>query len=381
MDFTTERADSMKILQVTAVDFTVDKFLTPLIDRLQREGHDVHVACAKTKPSARHITMHPIAFARNMNMLKHMKALYQLVKLLRQENYDVIHTHTPVASMLARAAAKMAGVPLIIYTAHGFYFHERMPRRQYQVAYMLEKYAARFLSDYVFFQSEEDYALAKDKHFKKVERLVHIGNGVSKERFNLAACDRQATRQALEIPDEAPVFLFVGRQVKEKGLQELMEAFELLPKQAHMMIVGGEVAGDRDSIRLESKERLHILGQREDIPQLLSAADVFVLPSYREGLPRSIIEAMAMGKPVIATNIRGCREEVVHEQTGLLCNVEDAKDLADKMKMFIEEPSLIQTYGEAGLERFLDIYDEEKVLDRQLAIYKMYATPEMEVVE
>lgn len=371
----------MKILQVTAVDFTVDKFLKPLINRLQQEGHDVHVACAKTKPSALNITMHQIAFARNMNMLKHMKALYQLVKLLRQENYDVIHTHTPVASMLARVAAKMAGVPLIIYTAHGFYFHERMPRRQYQVAYMLEKYAARFLSDYVFFQSEEDYALAKEKHFKKVERLVHIGNGVSKERFNRTTDDRQATRQALGIPDEALVFLFVGRQVKEKGLQELVEAFELLPKQAHMMIVGGEVAGDRDSIRLETKERLHVLGQREDIPQLLSAADVFVLPSYREGLPRSIIEAMAMEKPVIATNIRGCREEVVHGQTGLLCNVEDAKDLADKMKMFIEQPSLIQTYGEAGSERFLDIYDEEKVLDRQLAIYKMYATPEMEVVE
>lgn len=201
----------MKILQVTAVDFTVDKFLKPLINRLQQEGHDVHVACAKTKPSALNITMHQIAFARNMNMLKHMKALYQLVKLLRQENYDVIHTHTPVASMLARVAAKMAGVPLIIYTAHGFYFHERMPRRQYQVAYMLEKYAARFLSDYVFFQSEEDYALAKEKHFKKVERLVHIGNGVSKERFNRTTDDRQATRQALGIPDEALVFLFVGR--------------------------------------------------------------------------------------------------------------------------------------------------------------------------
>lgn len=371
----------MKILQVTAVDFTVDKFLTPLINRLQREGHEVHVACAKTKPSTSGITMHPIAFARNMNMLKHMKAVQQLVKLLRRENYDAIHTHTPVASVLSRIAAKIAGVPLVIYTAHGFYFHERMPKLQYQVVYAIEKYAARFFSDYVFFQSEEDYALAKQKQFKKSERLVHIGNGVSKERFNVTQYDRQAARQALGLPADAPVFLFVGRQVKEKGLQELVDAFEYLPEQAHVVIVGGQVPGDRDSIHIEAKDRLHVLGEREDIPNLLSAADVFVLPSYREGLPRSIIEAMAMGKPVIATNIRGCREEVIHEQTGLLCNVQDAQDLAAKMNVFLEQPSFIQTYGEAGLQRFLEMYDEEKVLDRQMTIYQMHIATEMGMVK
>lgn len=369
----------MKILQVTAVDFTVEKFLLPLIHRLQKEGHEVHIACRITN-APKHSNMHAISFERSMRMATHAKALKELVKLMKSEKFDVVHTHTPVASMLARIAAKIARVPTIIYTAHGFYFHERMNKIPYKIAYTLEKYAAKWGSDYVFFQSEEDYQLAVNNHFKRPERLIHIQNGVNRKLFEPNDYNRNEMRQKLGIAEDIFVYLFVGRLVYEKGLAELTEAFQLLnePK-AHLVIVGGQVEGDRDTFPDTAQKNVTYLGLRQDIAALLHAADAFVLPSHREGLPRSIIEAMAMEKPVIATDIRGCREEVIHQKTGLLCTVQSASDLKDAMNELFEHQQMAKAFGKAGRQRFLEQYDEEKVLDRQMVIFQQCEQQEMGV--
>lgn len=369
----------MKILQVTAVDFTVEKFLLPLIQRLQQEGHDVHIACRITT-SPKHSNMHAISFDRSMNMLAHTKALTELVRLMKTERFDVVHTHTPVASMLARIAAKIARVPTIIYTAHGFYFHDRMNKIPYTIAYTLEKYAAKWGSDYVFFQSEEDYQLAVTKHFKRPEQLVHIQNGVNRTQFEPNGYDRKAMRQTLGLSEDTFVYLFVGRLVYEKGLAELTEAFRLLNEsKAHLVIVGGQVEGDRDTFPEKAQKNVTYLGLRHDIPALLHAADAFVLPSHREGLPRSIIEAMAMEKPVIATDIRGCREEVIHQKTGLLCTVQHAAHLKEAMAELFQNQATAKAFGKAGRQRFLEQYDEEKVLDRQMLIFQQCEQQQMGV--
>lgn len=369
----------MKILQVTAVDFTVEKFLAPLIERLEKEGHDVHIACRMTT-SPRYEQMHAISFERSIHLAAHLKAIQQLVVLMRSEQFDIVHTHTPVASMLARIAAKIARVPTIIYTAHGFYFHERMARIPYFCAYTVEKYAAKWASDYVFFQSEEDYELALKKQFKPPQQLVHIQNGVNRQRFEPQLYNREQMRQSLGLAEDAFVYLFVGRLVYEKGLADLLDAFALLNEpQAKLLIVGGQVAGDRDPFLIKQQHNVHFLGAREDIAALLNAADAFVLPSHREGLPRSIIEAMAMAKPVIATNIRGCREEVVHKKTGLLCDVQNVTALKEAMETLFHHRRWAQSLGKAGRTRFLAQYDEEKVLDRQMAIFKKCYVSELEV--
>ena len=341
----------MKVLQITNVSFTVKKFLLPLVDEMIEQKYDVHIACYKDQTGydieKDGYVIHHIPFQRNMNVISHFKSMVALVKLIRKERFDIVHSHTPVASLVARVSARLAKVPLSVYTAHGFYFHENMKPIPYKIIYLLEKIWAKYFTDKLFFQSKEDYELALEKGFQKPENLVHINNGVSGNRFNPELYSRVNSRKSLGLENEK-VIMFVGRLVREKGIVELIEAFNLLLdeiKDATLLIVGDSVTGDRDGINveeliqsmpIETKEKIKLLGMRDDIPDLLCAADLFVLPSYREGLPRSIIEAMAMGKPIVATNVRGCREEVFPNVNGYLCKDKDSISLADSIAQNLE---------------------------------------------
>ncbi|HHL3303803.1 TPA: glycosyltransferase family 4 protein [Bacillus cereus] len=376
----------MKVLQITAVDFTLKKFLMPLIDEMKRNDYEVHIACnvgeTGEKIRKQGYVIHHIPFERNMNILSHTKSLLNLIKLLKKEKYDCIHTHTPVASLVARLAAKLARVPIIVYTAHGFYFHENMRPIAYKSIYMLEKIWGKYFTDYLFFQSIEDYQLAKDNNFNLKERLIHIGNGVSAELFNPSQYNRAELRKKMGYSERDIVIAFVGRLVKEKGVQELIDAFQIIKKNGYdnvnLMLIGGKVDGDRDTFNIdeyvnnlphEYKKDLQLLGLRDDIPQLLVAADVFTLPSYREGLPRSIIEAMAMEKPIVATNIRGCREEVFDNENGYLCERQNANDLAEKLIKIISSEDKIKGFSRKSRSLFLEQFDEKIVLNKQIEVF------------
>ncbi|WP_269148234.1 glycosyltransferase [Planococcus antarcticus] len=127
------------------------------------------------------------------------------------------------------------------------------------------------------------------------------------------------------------------------------------------------------------KKNIHLMGLRDDIPEIIAAADIFTLPSYREGLPRSIIEAMAMGKPIIATDIRGCREEVVEGMNGLLCKVKDAKALADSLEVLIINEEKTKNFGIQSRRIFLEEFEEQKVLNRQLNIFNEFRKGKLDV--
>ncbi|MDE0582096.1 glycosyltransferase family 4 protein [Planococcus sp. A6] len=377
----------MKILQVTAVDFTVKKFLLPLVDELENQNYKIHIACnvneigqdlEKNGYKIKHIP-----FTRDMNVFNHLKSLLAMISLIRKEKYDIIHSHTPVASLITRLAAKITNVPLSVYTAHGFYFHENMSPLAYKITYFLEKFWGKYLTDFIFFQSKEDYELALKKQFNKPDRLVHINNGVSGEKFNPIKHDGDNIRKELNLENKR-VILFVGRMVKEKGIQELSEAFASLSAKYDdiaLIIVGGAVTGDRDGLSINeiinrmpysTKKDIHLLGLRDDIPEILAASDIFTLPSYREGLPRSIIEAMAMGKPIVATNIRGCREEVFEGINGYLCKSRDSNSLFMALEKILTDESAIKTLGSNSRRIFLKEFDEKKVLERQLSVFDAY---------
>lgn len=377
----------MKVLQVTAVDFTAKKFLLPLVDNLKDNDYEVHIACNSNKigkeiQSQGYIVKH-IPFSRNFNILSHLRALIKMVALIRREKYDIIHSHTPIASLIARMAAKITKVPLNVYTAHGFYFHEEMKPLTYKITYNLEKIWGRYLTDYIFFQSKEDYQLAIKDKFKTGDKLIHINNGVSGEKFNPVLYDRDALREKLNLQGKT-VILFIGRLVEEKGIRELLKAFEkvsLKNNNLALLLVGGMVEGDRDGLSPEKivdmmpefvKNNIHLLGLRDDIPEIIATSDIFTLPSYREGLPRSIIEAMAMGKPIIATNIRGCREEVIEGVNGLLCKSKSVESLATSLESLIRDTEKICEYGIASRRIFLEEFEEQKVLNRQLNIFNQF---------
>jgi glycosyltransferase involved in cell wall biosynthesis len=375
------KAGRMKICQLCAVDFTLYHFLTPLMLRLEDAGHEVIGVCGEgpylEKVRALGLHVEPVETARSFDMRKHLATYRRLLALFRREQFDIVHVHTPVAALIGRFAAWQARVPRIVYTAHGFYFHEGMALPKRMIFLVLEWLAGR-VTDVLFTQAQEDAATARRWHLCAGGVIAAIGNGVDPKRFHPAGdpAEPAATRQALAVPERAVVILMIGRLVAEKGYLELFEAMRAVD--AVLWVVGERLPSDRASAIDQAAQaiardpllarRIRFLGYRDDVPQLLRAADIFVLPSHREGMPRSIIEAMLSGLPVVATNIRGAREEVVAGKTGALVPVRDPPALAAALGRLAADPDLRARQGAAGRARALELYDEAKVIARQLAL-------------
>ncbi len=378
----------MKICQLCAVDFTFYHFLLPLARAMGEAGHEVVGVFADgplvERVRAAGVRVETVPLSRGLDVRSHARAYRRLVALFRAERFDMVHVHTPIAALLGRLAAWRAGVPRIVYTAHGFYFHERMPWLGRAAFIALEWLGGR-VTDVLFTQSAEDAAAARRFGLCRGGVVEAIGNGVDPARFTPASDgggSRRALRRSLETPDDAVVVITVGRLVAEKGFSELFAAMRLVD--AVLWVVGERLASDRDrgdgaaigkaAADPEIGPRIRLLGRRDDVPELLRAADVFTLPSHREGMPRSIIEAMMAGLPVVATNIRGAREEVVDGETGLLVPVGDGVALAAALNRLVADAALRARLGAAGRSRALALFDENAVIACQLARLGLAAT-------
>jgi len=375
-----------KILQVCAVDFSVRTLLVPLIEKSMENDYEVHTVCTDVggfkQLESKGFNMININIDRKITPFSNIKSIIRLYKLMRKEKYDIVHVHTPIASILGRIAAKMARVPAVLYTAHGFYFHDEMSRNKYKFYYIIEKFAARILTDWLLLQSKEDYELAINDNFLSKEKIIHLSNGVDIwSKFNPTLINDEKAlilKKELELNKSSFVFTFVGRLVEEKGIFELMDAFIRLKKKycnAELVIIGETIESERDQDAIVQLNEMlkypgvkHV-GFRSDIPELLNISNVFVLPSYREGLPRSIIEAMAMEKAIIATNIRGCREEVFPDQNGYLVEKANTSELYYAMEKLILNKDLTEKYGITSRELVEELFDEEKVLKKQITLF------------
>jgi glycosyltransferase involved in cell wall biosynthesis len=369
----------VKIAQLTNVDFSLTHFLLPLMRSLRDRGHEVVGICAdgpKLAPArAEGFRIEAVPFARSLNPVANLPAFLALVRLFRREQFDLLHVHTPLAGLLGRIAGRIAGIPRIVYTAHGFYFHEAMAPAKRRLHVGLERFGRRF-TDVLFTQSAEDAETAIAERIAPGGRVLAIGNGVDPDVFRPGtAAERAAARVALGGPDDAVVALMIGRMVAEKGYPELFEALARVPGLT-LACVGTRLESDHEGDVAWALARAHadpavaarlrLLGYRTDVAALLRGADLFVLPSHREGMPRSIIEAMMTGLPVVATRIRGAREQVVDGQTGFLVPVRDPQALAEALGRLVADPALRARLGAAGRARALDLYDEAKVIARQI---------------
>ncbi len=372
----------LKILQICAVDFTAYHFLLPLARSLSRE-FEVHFACASgpyaEKIEAEGFKFHPVPFKRSYDIFSHFRSLLHLRRLISRERYDLVHTHTPIAALIGRIAARLARVPVTLYTAHGFYFHDRMPARKRQAFIWLEKLGGVF-TDFTFTQSREDMTAAVALGIAGPDRIQHIGNGIDLKRFNPDRLKdgRPERRSALGLGDQDPAVCMIGRLVREKGYFELLAAFARVVKElprARLVVIGGALASDHDDAEEEIRRRagelgldeaVNFLSFRKDVEAILSAADVFVLPSHREGMPRSILEAMAMELPVVATRIRGSREEVEDGVTGILIEVGDVDGLATSLIELLQNPEKRAVMGQNGRRAAVHRFDENLVIQSQI---------------
>ena len=371
-----------KIAQLCAVDFTLRHFLLPLMEGLRAEGHEVVGICAEgpllAPVRAAGFRVEPVRIERSFNLFRHIGAYREMKALFRREKFDIVHVHTPVAALVGRFAARAARVPRIVYTAHGFYFHEHMGALRRSLFVALEWLAGR-VTHVLFTQAAEDAETARRLGLIRGPTIEPIGNGVDPARFHPAgdASERAATRASIGAAPEAVAVMTVGRLVMEKGYPELVTAMRAVAE-AELWVVGerlasdhaGGIAGDIAAAEADPDlgPRVRFLGYREDVADLLRAADIFVLASHREGMPRSIIEAMMTGLPVVSTNIRGAREEVVPGETGTLVPVNDPEALAGAINSLVRDAVVRKKLGDAGRKRALTHFDEARVVRRQIEL-------------
>jgi|OpeIllAssembly_1097287.scaffolds.fasta_scaffold187503_1 glycosyltransferase involved in cell wall biosynthesis len=302
-------------------------------------------------------------------------AFWELFRLCRRERFDVVHTHTSKGGFLGRIGARLAGVPLVIHTAHGFYFNQiNCGPKEARFYRALEKFAACFC-DLIISVNEEDRLSAIQKGVVHPSKIHTVINGINTRRFeNVVPPDSLGAD--LDPSGQGILIGTTGRLMQQKGYHYLIQAMPSVLREfpgARVIFVGdgpleAELKGLADQLGVSDQCRF--LSFRKDIPELLASFDIFVLPSLWEGLSISLLEALAAGKPIVATNIKGNREVIDHGVNGLLVNPEDPAGLAEGIIRLIRDKELARGMGERAREKAKASFSEEAMVRRTLDLYR-----------
>ncbi|HEX2375352.1 MAG TPA: GNAT family N-acetyltransferase [Actinomycetota bacterium] len=377
-------AAPLRVAHLTTTDLTLRYLLLGQLRRLAAEGHEV-TGISAPGPHAAALEAAGIRFlpwrnaTRAWNPLADARALAELVALLRRERFDLVHTHNPKPGVLGRLAARLAGVPLVVNTVHGLYATPEDRLRKRAAVLGLEWLAGR-CSDLELYQSEEDLRWARRLRLAGKGRSHLLGNGTDTGHFDPARVPVEraaALRRELGLPADALVVGAVGRLVVEKGYRELFTAARVVHRadpRVRFLVVGAPDLEKADAITEAELVRaagdVVVTGWRDDVRDLLAVMDVFVLASWREGMPRSAIEAAAMGKALVLTDIRGCREVARNAREALLVPPRDPAALARAIARLAADPALRRRLGAAARSRALERFSEADVAERVVDHYR-----------
>jgi glycosyltransferase involved in cell wall biosynthesis len=325
---------------------------------------------------------YPVPFTRRMTPLADLRAAWHLWRLFRRERFTIVHTHQVKAALFGQVAARLAGIPVVVNTIHGFYFHDRTPALKRRAWILLERLMARF-STLLLSQNREDIETAVREGICRRDQIRYIGNGIDLARFDRRAIDDgelARLRESLGVAPGDRVVGFVGRLVREKGVFELFDAIRRLQPRIpglRLLVIGPVDRDKADAIEPDSDQARALAGAavftgyRHDMPALYALMDVCVLPSHREGMPRSPMEASAMGVPCVATAIRGCREVVQEGINGSLVPVGDVAALAEAIATLLDQPAAAAAaMGARARALALERFDERQVFERVAAAYR-----------
>jgi glycosyltransferase involved in cell wall biosynthesis len=299
------------------------------------------------------------------------RGLVELVRYFRGQRFDIVHTHGLKPGLLGRLAARIARVPVVVHTIHGLFFYEGMSAIQRRLWAQVERIGMK-LGDYALSQNREDVEVAIALGLCRPERIGYLGNGVDLRVFDPGALDRQAVarlRRQWGVAPGEPVVCIVGRFVVEKGHLEFFQAARRVRERrrdVHFWALGAEQPERPGTLTdhpaaAEASQFVRFLGMRQDMPEVLAAADVVVLPSHgREGIPRVLMEAAAMGRSIVTTRVRGCREVVEHGVTGLLVPARDAEALAEATLRLIGDRDGAMRLGARAREYAQRHFDENE---------------------
>ena len=294
---------------------------------------------------------------REIDPKRDFKALVQLIRLYRDLEVDIVHTHTSKAGILGRLAGRLAKVPVIIHTVHGFAFTAPLPKWQRQLYIALEKMAGRWC-DALIFISKPLMAEAGKLGIGDPKTYAYIPSGIDIKAFQNSNNNgnREIKRQMLGLTDHIPVIGTVSRLVRDKGLELILEAAAQLKAKGlkfHMVWVGdGPMRAELERMAqsLGVADRLSITGMCTDVPAWISCFDIFVLPTMWEGMGRVFLEAQAAGIPVIGTKVGGVPDVVRDGETGILIQPNDVKALAEMIELLITNAELRRRMGVAAAQ-------------------------------
>jgi glycosyltransferase involved in cell wall biosynthesis len=367
-----------KIAHLTTVDLSLRYLLLAQIDACLAAGDDV-VGISARGPDVPFLEARGLRFVelegstRSMDIGGDLRAARSLWRTLRRERPDVLHTHNPKPGLYGRVLGRLAGVPLVVHTTHGLYAAPDDPLPKRALVYGLEAVASRF-SHVELVQSPEDLELMARWRIAPRRKLRLLGNGIDLDRFRPAsAAARADARAGLGLGEDDLVVGLVGRLVAGKGIPELIEAVAALGPPFRLLLVGPHDPDKADALEPGPLDRARadgavLTGHREDVEGLYAAMDVFCLPSHREGFPRAAMEAAASGLPVVASDIRGCRQVVDPGTTGALVPVRDPAALAAALRSYADAESRAAA-GRAGRAKAEAEFDEAAVVARVLATY------------
>jgi glycosyltransferase involved in cell wall biosynthesis len=378
-------AGAPKLIHVSTSDTSIAVLLLNQLHNFRRAGYEVAAVCSPgplvERVQQAGIAVHCVKMIRAFTPMHDLRAFWCLYKVFRRERPAIVHTHTPKAALLAQYAALAARVPIRVHTIHGLYFPGHMTKRTRWFYVMVERVTMRFVH-LALSQNPEDIPTAIQDRICRPDRIHYLGNGIDLSRFhprNVSTEHAARLREELGLPQTGRVVGIVGRVNREKGYLEFFDAAKLLAAQfrdVQFLIVGQvepEKSNALDPIALTHERalegRIVYAGLRDEMPELYHLMDVLVLPSHREGYPRAPMEASAMGRPVVATDIRGCRQVVVHGVTGFLVPLGDVKALVGRVAELLTHPDQARRMGESGRDLAVKRFDEQQVILRTLESY------------
>lgn len=377
----------MKLIRITTVPISLEKLLENQLKYMSEFYEVIAVSSDKEKLEKfgikEDIRTYHLEMTRQITPLKDLKALWKLYRFLRKEKPFIIHTHTPKAGVVGMLAAKMAGVPHRLHTVAGLPLLEAIGNKRKLLNFV--EWMTYRCATHIYPNSKGLEEIIINEKFCSPEKLKVLGNGSSNgintsffdpNRFGFE--EKEALKKELGITDEDFLFIFVGRLVGDKGINELVDAFKTASREINniKLLLVGPFESNLDPLltetleEIESNKNIITTGHQNDVRGYLAISDVLVFPSYREGFPNVVMQAGAMGIPCIVTNINGCNEIILEGENGMIIPVKDKNAIYNAMMEMIENENLRIRLQRNARNMIVSRYEQNIIWDMILAEYK-----------
>lgn len=375
------------LIRITTVPISLEKLLEGQLAYMSNYFEVIAISAEKERlenyGEKEKVRVFPLELTRKITPIKDIAAVFKLYRFLKKEKPSIVHTHTPKAGIVGMTASWFAGVPNRLHTVAGLPLMEATGLKR-QVLNFVEKLTYRFATK-VYPNSIGLYDFIITKRFTKPSKLSIIGNGSSNgidtDFFNpirFSEIDNISLRDKWKIPKDNFLFIFVGRLVKDKGINELIAAFSMLSelKNNISLLLVGPFENDLDPllpetlVNIEKNPDIYSVGYQNDVRPYFATADALVFPSYREGFPNVVMQAGAMGLPSIVTDINGCNEIIQNKMNGLIIPPKNIDELFKAMKLIVEDPVLYSNIKKVARKNIEKKYNRKQIWESLHEEYK-----------